>query len=286
MRMRPGALRILAGLLFCSSAATAHATIMVADFNDLTSGALSGKAGGTGWSGNWTGSAVATVSSGDLTSPLYTLTQSGTPQHDHSTNSTGFRQNFRTSAASPTGTIWFSYLARAEAAGDRAGLSINSPTATPFNDPGTAYAYLVGDTLNYQFGVGTAGTLTGATPVGSNVLIVGKIDLNGGAAGADPISLWVNPDLVANPDINAYTPTYSNDSVDWLNAINTIGAVAARVDGGTAGGGDVDNVRFSDGGGNAAQAYTDVTGAGVPEPTSLAFLALAGAAGLTKRRRR
>jgi hypothetical protein len=72
--MRQGALRILAGLLFCSSAATAHATIMVADFNDLTSGALSGKAGGTGWTGNWTGSAVATVSSGDLTSPLYSLT--------------------------------------------------------------------------------------------------------------------------------------------------------------------------------------------------------------------
>jgi hypothetical protein len=284
--MRQGALRILAGLAFCSSAATAHATIMVADFNDLAPSAISGQGGGTGWTGNWSGSAVATASAGDLTSPLYTLTQSGTPQHDHSNNATGLRQNFRTPAASPTGTIWFSYLAKAEAAGDRAGLSINAPTATPFNDPGAAHAYLVGDTLNYQFGAGTAGTLTAAAPVGSNVLIVGKINLNGGVAGADPITLWVNPDLVANPDINAYAPAYSNDSVDWLNSINTIGVVAARADGATAGGGDVDNVRFSDGGGNAAQAYTDDTGAAVPEPTTLAFLGLAGAAGLTRRRRR
>jgi hypothetical protein len=282
--MRKGAIRLLAGLVFCSSAAAAQATMVVADFNDLTAGGINGQAGGTGWTGNWTGSAGGTVSAGDLTSPLYNVPQSGTGERYRSVNATGLRQNFRT-PASLTGTIWFSYLAKAETGGDRAGLSINSPTATPFNDTGLAHAYLVGDTLNYQFGAGTAGTLSAAAPVGSNALIVGKIDLNGGAGGADPITLWVNPDLVANPDINSYTPAYTNASVDWLGSIDTIGVIAARADGGINGGGDVDNIRFSDGGGDAAQAYADVTGAGVPEPTTLAFLALAGGAGLARRRR-
>jgi hypothetical protein len=270
------------GLLF--TAASARATILVADFNDLTAGTLNGKGGGTGWTGNWTGSAGGTVAANDLTSALYSVPQSGTPLHYRSINATGLRQNYRTPAASPTGTIWFSYLAEAEATGDRAGVSINPPTPTPFNDPGTAYAYLIGNTLSYQFGAGTAGT-TAAGPVGSANLIVGKVDLNGGAGGADPVTLWLNPDLVANPDITAYTPVYDNASVDWLNSITTVGAVAARADGASSGGGDVDNIRFSDGGGNASQAYTDVTGVSAPEPAGLALLSAAAAVITTRRRR-
>jgi hypothetical protein len=282
--MRKCAICLSAGLMLLVSATSARATILVADFNDLTAGTLNGKGGGTGWTGNWTGSAGGTVAANDLTSPLYSVPQSGTPLHYRSVNATGLRQNYRTPAASPTGTIWFSYLSEAEATGDRAGVSINPPTATPFNDTGTAYAYLIGNTLTYQFGTGTAGTIA-AGPVGSPNLIVGKVVLNGGAGGADPVTLWLNPDLVANPDITAYTPVYDNASVDWLNSITTVGAIAARADGASIGGGDVDNIRFSDGGGNAAQAYTDVTGVNAPEPTGLALLALA-AAGLSNRRRR
>src|SRR4051812_16728415 len=282
--MKKCAICLCTGLVLSLSAASARATVLVADFNDLTAGTLNGKAGGTGWTGNWTGSANGTVVANDLTSPLYSVPQSGTPLHDRSTNSTGLRQNYRTPAASPTGTIWFSYLAQAEATGDRAGVSINPPTATPFDNTGTAYAYLIGNTLTYQFGTGTAGT-TAAGPTASTNLIVGKIVLNGGAGGADPVTLWLNPDLVANPDITAYTPVYDNATVDWLNSITTVGAIAARADGGVTGAGDVDNIRFSDGGGNAAQAYTDVTGVSAPEPAGLALLA-AAAAGLTTRRLR
>ena len=283
--MRKCAVRLSAGLMLLFAAASARATVLVADFNDLTAGAINGKSGGTGWTGSWTGSAGGTVASNDLTSPLYSVPQSGTPLRYRSVNSTGLRQNYRTPAASPTGTIWFSYLAEAEATGDRAGVSINPPTLTPFNDTGTAYAYLIGNTLTYQFGTGTAGTAA-AGPTGSTNLIVGKVVLNGGVGGADPVTLWLNPDLVANPDITAYTPVYDNASVDWINSIATVGAVAARADGGSTGGGDVDNIRFSDGGGNAAQAYTDVTGVSAPEPAGLALLAAATAATLARRRRR
>jgi hypothetical protein len=272
-------------LALITPAATAGAAQLIADFNDLTAGAISGKGGGTGFSGNWFGSAGGTVVTGDLTSPLYNVPQTGTAQRYRSVNATGLRQNYRTPAASPSGVVWFSFLAMAESAGDRAGVSINAPTPTPFNDPGNSYAFLVGNTLNFSFGAGTAGTAP-ATDPGSTVLVVGQVNVNGGAGNTDPVKLWLNPNLTATPDINLITPVYDSTAtpVEWLTSIATLGLVAARADGGASGGGNVDNVRFSDGGGNANQAFLDVTS--VPEPGTAAVLALASAAGLLNRRRR
>jgi hypothetical protein len=227
------------------------------------------------------------VVAGDLTSALYNVSQSGTAQHYHSNNATGLRQNFRTPTASPTGTVWFSFLADAEQAGDQAGISINPPTASPFATPGDSYAYFVGTTLDYSFGAGTAGTVANATTLGATALVVGKIILNSAPGGADAIELWVNPDLTADPNINDFTPVYSSSSVDWLTSISTIGAVAARVENGSTGGGDVDNILFSDGGGDANQAYTDVTGASpVPEPASVSLFACFAGLILFRPRRR
>lgn len=272
----------LAGVtVILAAAAESRAAVLVADFNDLSTGSINAKAGGTGWTGNWDGSAGGSVVAGDLTSSRYNVPQSGTAQHYRSINATGLRQNYRTpTSPGPTGTVWFSLLAMAESTGDRAGLSINPPTDNPFNNPGTAHAYLDGDTLRYSFGTGTGGFVSAANAVGSTALLVGRVTIT---AGPDPVTLWLNPDLVANPDINAYTPVYSSASVDWLTSIGTVGAIAARLDGASTGGGNVDNIRFSDGGGNAAQAYADVTG--VPEPAGLALLG-AATAGLASRRRR
>jgi hypothetical protein len=282
LRGSQSAFSLCAAAVLLSSVATTRAATAVADFNDIATGAINGKAGGIGWTGNWTGSAGGTVIVGNLTSSLYDLPQSGTAQRYRSINATGLRQNYRTPAGAFIGTIWFSFLMMAEATGDRAGLSLNAPTPTPFSDPGTAYTFLSGQTLNFQFGPGTAGTLASAVPIGSTALVVGRIELNGGVGGSDPVSLWLNPDLIANPDINAYTPFYSNGGVDWLTSITTVGAIAARADGAGVGGGNVDSIRFSDGGGNADQAYMDVTG--VPEPGSVALLG-ASMLGLAARRR-
>jgi hypothetical protein len=273
----------VAAALLLLAAVPARATLLVADFNDLAPGGINGKAGGTGFTGNWSGSAIGQVVANNLTSALYAITQTGTAQRYRNDNSQGLRQNYRTPAVSPTGTVWFSFLARAEQSGDRAGLSLNAPTGTPFNDTGTVYAYLTGSTLNYQFGTGTAGTVINAAPVGTTALVVGRMVI-AGSGGADSIQLWINPDLMANPDINAYAPVYSSSSVHFLDSIATVGAVAARVDGGTSGGGNVDSIRISDGGGDPGQAYYDVTG--VPEPSSVVLLAIGAMGGLAYRWRR
>jgi hypothetical protein len=266
------------------SAEATSAAMIVADFNDLTIGTLNNKGGGTGLSGNWTGSAGGSVVANDLTSTLYNRPQAGNARRARSENSSGLRQNYRTIAVSPTGTVWFSFLARAEASASQAGLSINAPTPTPFNDPGTFYAYLSGSTLQYQFGAGTAGSAANVATVNSTALVVGRITI-AGSGGADAVTLWVNPDLIANPNIDAYTPVYNNASVNALDTFSHIGVVASRFDGGNTGAGNVDNIRISDGNGNAATAYTDVTGVtAVPEPTSLALLSLGGVALLGRRR--
>jgi hypothetical protein len=270
---------------FALSMPVATAALIVADFNDIASGDLNGKGGGTGFTGNWSGSAGGTVVSGNLTSSLYPLTQTtGTAQRYQSVNATGLRQNFRTVSTSPTGEVWFSLLAQVTSSTNFAGFSLNAPTASPFDNPGTVYAYLEGADLKYSFGSGTAGTITSANTLGSTALLVGRMNIVNG--GPDSISLWLNPDLIANPNIFDYTPVYTNSSVDFLNSIGTLGVVAARSLNGAVsptGSGNVDNVRFSDGNGNAAQAYFDVTA--VPEPGSYVLVALGATAFFLFRRR-
>ena len=274
----------IAPFMFCCgiSVQDARAVLVVADFNDIASGAVNGKAGGTGFTGSWSGSSGGSVSTTNLTSTLYNVPQSGTGQRLRGQNSTGLRQNFRTLATTPTNEVWFSFLAQVETGGGQAGLSFNSPTGTPFDNPGTVYAYFQDTSLLLSFGAGTAATVTDANVIGSTTLVVGRFVINGGGL-ADTVSLWVNPDLIANSDINTYTPVYSSNSVDALDSITHIGAVVARNDAATSGGGGIDNIRISDGGGDAMQAYLDVTN--IPEPSVAGLLATLGIASTLRRRR-
>ena len=286
----------LIGILPVLAASSSQAVTLIANFNDISTAvtaSTNGKGGGTGFSGNWTGSASSNILPGDLTSSLYNMPQSGTAQHLRNDNN-GLRQNFRTVATSPTGEVWFSFLTRTQTSADgvqtqSAGISLNTPsTASPFNTTGDLYIQMTGNNLNYSFGAGTAGSVSLAThvigtPSLKNTLIVGRMIINGSGA-ADSISLWADPNLIANSDINAYTPIYSNNTVNALDAITLLGAISYQSGTGTSiNGGMLDNIHFSDGAGNPLQAYMDVTG--VPEPSALA-LALLGVSGLVGRRRR
>jgi hypothetical protein len=273
--------------------ASAHAVVLVADFNDITAGALAGKGGGTGFTGNWSGSAASNVIAPGLSSTLYNVPQSGTSQAVRNANNGGVRQNYRTVTTSPTGEVWFSFLTQTKTSADgvseeSAGISLNVPTtATPFNNRGDFYVQMTGNDLVYSFGAGTAASVNitprpADTAADKLTLIVGRLVINGGGA-ADTVSLWVDPDLIANSDINTYTPIYSSSAVNALDTITTLGAIMYQEGSGTLGGGTLDNIRFSDGSGNPMQAYMDVTG--VPEPSGLA-LVLLGATGLIGRRRR
>ena len=280
------------GLLFLA-ASPIQAVTLIATFNDVAAGGTNSKGGGTGFSGTWSGSASSNIIAGDLTSTLYNVPQSGTSQALRNANNAQLRQNFRTVATSPTGEVWFSFLTRTQTSADglgteSAGISLNSPsTASPYNTTGDFYVQMTGNDVVYSFGAGTAGSanIAPATPgVAANklTLIVGRMIINGSGA-ADTVTLWVDPDLIANSNINAYTPIYSSSAVNALDSISLLGAISYQNATPGLGGGIVDNIRFSDGSGNPMQAYMDVTG--VPEPSALA-LALLGVSGLVGRRRR
>lgn len=279
-------LSLSAAATLLATLGSAHAVVLVADFNDLTTGQLSGKAGGTGFSGSWTGSANPQVSTTNLTSSLYNVPQSGTAQSVVGNNSNDIRQDFRTVATSPAGEVWFSFLAQTNqnsTSTDSAGISLNAPTGTPFNNRGNFYVQFTGTSLVYNFGAGET-TVASATSSGATNLIVGRMIINPAGA-SDTVTLWINPNLTLNPDINTYTPVYNSSSVNALDSITTLGLIAYREGTGSlVNGGRVDNIRFSDGGGNAAQAYLDVTN--IPEPSALLLAAGGLGCALARRKRR
>lgn len=180
-----------------------------------------------------------------------------------------------------SGEIWFSFLTQAAQTDTglsygAGGISFNAPTPTPFNDPGNFYVRMAGNNLQYSFGAGTAGSQSVYAGTAANVtLIVGRMTL-GGSGVDDSVDIWVNPDLVADPDIFNYVTAYSSSDVDGLSAINHLGAMTYEVNT-VSPAGNVDNIRLS----NNPTAYRDVTG--VPEPSAMALLLLSS--GLWLRRR-
>jgi hypothetical protein len=254
-----------------------QAALISADFNDLSSGNLNGKGGGTGFTGNWSGSSNPTVAASTMTSTLYNKPQAGTNNVVSGSNG-AIRQNYRTPNVTLAGEIWFSFLARVNGAdAGRSGLSLNPGTATPFEDRGLSFLELQGGSsavnLQYQFGAGSPTTVsTGITDFTSTILVVGKLNM-AGSSGADSIKVWVNPDLMANADINSYTPLVDVSGANFIDAINTIGVITYKSSG--TGNGNFDNLWMSDGNGNPNQAFFDVTGVNaIPEPSSFVVAGL------------
>jgi hypothetical protein len=264
----------------CILANNAQAGQVVLDFNDLTAGNLSGQAGGTGMTGSWAGTTNPQVVSGDLTAPAsthYALAQSaGTPQSIRttvsSTSATG--QDYRSTAATLGGTVWFSFLVNPNDSNSRAGISFN----TSGSSASGARIDVNGSSLFVSYGAGS--NLSSTQTTNANHLFVGEIVVDESGT-SDHLRLWIDPDVQTLNESTTAGRILDGTGSDWVGS--GITAVAVQSYGNSSSGGTVDAIRVS----NDPTAQIDVTGFGTPtpEPGSLALCAL-GAGTLLARRRR
>ena len=263
-------------LLAAFTVQSAHASPVIADFNDLATGGLDGQAGGTGFTGNWVGSG-ATVIAGDMTAPAstgYALTQSGTAQKARVTSSSKTKQSRDLSTDLTGDTVWFSYLMQnSETKNARIGLT--------FNNTHRVFAYnqtTVGTGQHYLFldkSTHSDNRNLWANSGQGTVLILGKITVDD--TGDDIIDLWADPN-VSSGEAGLGTVTLTN-TFDYFGAAG-ITNIALH---GVGASSYIDNIHFSDG----PDGFAAVTGVptGVPEP-STSLLAIVGMLGLIARRRR
>ena len=176
---------------------------------------------------------------------------------------------------SMSGEIWFSVLVQNLNAlnTDRAGIQFNNhamPTSLSDYDRGPWDVALVGTDLQVRYN-GTNSASLATLAVNQTHLLLGKLTIG---AGNDTMQVWADP-----ADLNNLgTPLFSQSDADMGSTLYLAGIFAwgssstANIKQGY-----IDALRISDGGGNAQQAFSDVTGMPVPEPGTLVLLCLAAA---------
>jgi len=248
---------LLAAVVAAIDATPASATLVIADYNDLSLGEQRYQYGGTGFSStdDWDGTGWIDVISGDLTAPAgtgYALTQSGPGQSILGNYSAG-RQNTRALDSALTGgNVWFSFLAQNQTDNSRGGISFNQ---SDFG-PGSPRVQTLGTDL-YVNGSTVA---TGVFTVGQTALVLGRINVSDG--GNDTWDIWVDPDVSGGPG-GLGTPTATKvDNHITSAGITRLGNISYS----SSGGAKVDMIYLSDG----ASGFADVTGVTpVPQPGGL-----------------
>ena len=178
---------------------TLKSAAAVVDFNDLKLGPLAGQTGGTGWAGDTLadnsdiGGTIDVVAQ-DLVAPSstnYGLGQAEKKQHAQrlTEGASTVRYNLKTNMG---GVIWFSFLAKVDENGGRAGINIDGHGGFSDNrlllcDQGTVLDFFV---------QGSPSDLNDFTPstatINETQLIVGRLTLS---TGDDLLEWWVNPDV-------------------------------------------------------------------------------------------
>ena len=277
--------RKLAGALLALGllgATPTHATLIYSESFNYSSGAINGQGGGAvnGYSGNWanTSDGVSNqVRTGlTYTSGGLTLVSSGNGAGDSDGGARG--GNYRPWTA-PVGTfndgqsLWFSALVNMPSSGTASDLRLYAfaPTTDVGNDNGYGLAInsntgeiKAANGGTFQAPITSSASL--AATFGTTMLIVARFD-NSPVAGADVITVWVNPSMATEPTTGGVSVS-GTFATSTLNSAFRFGSPAT---------GTVDEIRLAT---TFAEAVPTV-----PEPASAALLGLAAGGVFIGRRR-
>jgi hypothetical protein len=296
--------RLAATLALAATSASAAVTLISEDFNyGGSSSALSGSAGGSGFSGNWAAQGTPngqynpsnlTVST---TGYVNAASSVGSYSTDGLTANGGVTTNFnlRTISSPDTylgtagNTIWFSFLARNGATVAQNNAVLGFSDGTGMFAANQLTTGLSAGNFTLQIG-STAQAITGTATFSANTtyLIVGRF-VSGGTGNNDTMNVWFNPTDVSSIASIASTAQASSSAT----GVNFKGTANNFLDGIQLGVRDagsssnisaIDAIRLAYGGTTDENFAYAVTA--IPEPSTYAALAAIGALGLAAVRRR
>jgi len=285
--MKPTSFSFLTLLAITTSA---PAALVIADFNDNTAGQLShatpgsGQAGGTGFdpaaNNTWGNTGTIDAISGDLSAPVstnYNLTQGAGGALSAQGDFTAGRQATRALDFTLSGDVWFSFLLNQPTTNSRGGITFNQNGFSP------AEPRIVATGADLRISLATiqppGGGANGVFTFGRTALVLGRLSID--LAGDEVLDVWVDPNVSGGiGGLGAPSTSLTQQSTSLDAGITRLGIQSYSSDNQ---GGIVDAIRLSDDP-SADQAFADVTGVLVPEP-SAALLLLLGAFSVIRRRR-
>jgi hypothetical protein len=278
---------IVISILAVGIEATAHADVVVADFNDLSTGTIVGQAGGTGWNGTWGDAGEVLVRGGNLTAPAstnYGISQSGSARSVWTQSDSTAFQSTREIATPLADTVWFSFLYNQPQSYSGGGISFNQSGDNPIFPRLSIEPNIGSNPSRLRLDLVTTSILENEIVVGQDTLILGRLVINPGA-GAEVMDVWVNPDVSGGAGsfvLGDGDVSLSENVPIFDGGLSRLGVFSVSFTPNPtrpSEGGIIDSLRLSD----RDSAFQDVTG--VPEPSSVAILVIGGSYLFLRRRR-